>query len=271
MGQRKALTDLRVQGIKLLTGLCGFSNTMVAEMLLPVMGDIDLATLYKRIHRLQKQDGRCQNKPRFPINEPGTFALHGVPIDYAGRDYSLLIIMELRTGWLWAGIERYAGITIPKIVDALYEILGETAISNAKLSLKEIVLLCYETRTRTEIKKAALVDDTLDPTWFPTVIRKPDVVLVKGIRELLKPWHKHVAISAVLLPEEFRKAEPLKIPGRGLSKGELNRSIKNFVRNYNNVSRIKFPRTEEPVAPCERLYDALRKKQINGKRWRLPF
>lgn len=270
MGQRKTLTDLQVQAVKLLTGLSGFSNARVAETLLPAMGGIDLATLYMRIRRLQKQEGRRQNTPRAPASEPGTFALHGTTIAYAGRPYSLLIIMELHTGWLWARVLPHTRIDLQKIVEGLYEVLGETAIGDARLSLKEIILLCFETRNRTAIKKVVLVEDALEPTWFPTIIRKPDEVLAKDLRAGLKPWHKQVSISAALLPEEFRKAEPLELPGEGLSRAKLDRAVKKFVENYNNAERKTFPRTKEPVVPSERLYEALREKQINSKRWRLP-
>ena len=267
MGRRKKLSLLHCLAIQLLSRSTHFSTTHLTELLLPTVQGGDATTLYQRIRRLQEQS-RKEACSRLP--EPGTFLIHGVDIGYRFHRDRLAVIAELNSGWVWAKV--YRDVRPVNMINCLDAAIDQVRRCLAMPPIKRIILTCFDSPLRTSYRDGDRVSGKVKAALYGTVIRDPYDDVVAGLRQGIKERYPLIDIQPLLLPNTFREAEPLTLPGECIvrsewadwdrltkeeweweNRPELNRCIKKFLSVYNHQSREGLPWTIEPVAPIDRL------------------
>lgn len=293
MGRRKKLDLLHILAIQLLNRACCVNATYLSELLLPTMAGTNLLTTYQRVRRLLQQEQEHSN-PSMPV--PGTYLVHCALIGYTGNRDKLLMVVELYTGLLWLNVSRdLSHKDVAKGIDAAFKATslrveksvgdasGQVLYETAKLDRKKIILTCFDTPLRTSTLKG---ERKTKSDCYPSVNRTtPYTDYVVRLRRELAEWHRGVDIQPLMLPDNFRDAEPLTLPGEFVVKNEWSRltkdswewegqlelklCIQSWLSVYNSQSRETFPWTTEPVSPIDRLYQILARKQI-GFRHKKP-
>jgi len=271
MGRSKKLSLLHCLAIQLLNRSTHFSTTHLTELLSPTVAGVDAMILYQRVRRLQEQDRAvsCQCLP-----EPGTFLVHGAEIGYRFHLDKLVVVVELNSGWAWCRVYRDV---LPKtLVNCLSAAVDQIHRCSPTLPVKRILLTCFDSPLRTSYRDGVRVSGEVKADLYATVIREPYDEVKVGLYQGISDRYPAIEIQPLLLPNDFREAESLTLPGECFirsewadwdrltkedweweNRPELNRCIKNFLSVYNHQLREGLPWTTEPVAPIDRLRAAL--------------
>jgi len=282
MSQAKKCDPITRTAIKMMATICGYADKRIAELLLPVVKEegLKLGTLQKRIERETEKvnytdraaAAKTFNQEMVPA---GSYLIHQLGIKHNGKNEHLLIIVELRTGWLHATLmERIR----PNVIKAtLYRVINEIGqvhkteipspkatipkYKSMKLPFTQIALITFMKKIRpAKISgKKQVETDTVQESQIveqATVIDINATNLADAIKKNLKRYDTNVAITKHLLSAEPK--DTIIVTG-DYSKKQLKEAISDIVKQYNYFDREqnKFPSTKVSITPNLRLFEFL--------------
>ncbi len=262
MSRKKKLTELQCTVIETLIAISGYKNARIAELLQPFMGaddvTIDLDTLHKRICRIQP-DNYLGSKSTLI---PGTYAVHGIRVHYGDKRDTLLIIVELNTGWIYAKL--LPKVKTQDIIISLYDIFDQLKLDSVKMPYHELVLMSYKqeyiNRNGSAGKSAVA---------YATIMKKQPNQLAANIkRSLRSDYHKKIDIRFQII-EDKTVLQPVQLAENWNDKDKLISKIQELLDDYNYSKRVKFSRTKKIVSPYLNLRKTLTEVAKKSKK-KLP-
>ena len=275
-GRPEELTSLQKTALITLAGISGYSLPRIERLLIPFVDDVTIKVLHKRVVRLGLRGGDVVPSKV----EAGTFVVHGIRARYGQKCGTLLLVMELRTGWLH-------GVLLPTVTAKdIVENICRMADKLMKVDKTQLPVLKILLATAVETNRARELRNE-PPVTAATVNRKPLAALITDIKkELGKTKHDKADVAPQLihtghsqLPEVLKSplqpSEKQPAKKNSYEKKQLNNAIEEFLTRYNQAARTPFRRAEESVnredftiTPADRLVTALQKEWAKHPEWK---
>jgi len=243
MGRKPKFNKLQQLAVNTLKAMTGYRNARIAELLLPFIDDqAGLDSIHKRIDRIQVNIPKCDE-----ITHPlGTYAIHGLRFTCGEASGTLLIIIELTTGWVHAEILQK--VRVEYISRSIYKMMAQLTLDAINMPLNKLLIMSYEKEY-----KPKKVTHTAPTANVATILTKRSDLLANAIRKQLRAHHRNIDIGSHLIID----TSILKPVSFDESISQLEDQVSSLTDDYNFSIRTRFPKTEIIVCPYLHLRNTL--------------